>query len=188
MMSHPLPLCSNRDRRAAQALIEANELHFESGFDDLLGVFSDDRLIACGARAGRVLKMLVVAPDQRGSGLSGEIIAELMRLGREEGHSSFLIFTRRCSVAAFTSLGFKPLTEQGSIRLLEHGNGLSAYLAQRKSLMRPGTNAAVMLSADPFTSDHVHLVECAARTADYVYVFVYGARGDIGYHWLPGWR
>ncbi len=173
-MSYPLALYSSRDRQAAQALIEANDLRFEPTFDDLLGVFLDGRLVACGARAGRVLKMLVVTADKRGTGLTGDIAAELMRLGREAGHNSFLIFTRRCSVTVFTGLGFKPLTEQGPIIMLEQGNRLPHYLAERAALMRPGNNVAVMIDADPFARAHARLIERTAQGADTVYVFVYG--------------
>jgi [citrate (pro-3S)-lyase] ligase len=173
-MDYPLPLCSSRDRQAAQQLIESNDLCFESDSDDLIGLFRDGRLAACGARRGRVLKMLVVDAAFRGEGLIGGIIAELMRLGRAAGQDGFLIFTRRCSVPAFSAAGFKALSEQGPVVLLEHGNKLYRYLMERAVLMRSGDNAAVMLNANPFTRGHAALVEQAARSADTVYVFVFG--------------
>lgn len=172
-MDYPLPLCSGRDRQAAQQLIEGNDLRFESDFDDLVGIFKDDRLAACGARRGRVLKMLVVADEFRGEGLIGDIITELMRLGREAGEDGFFIFSRPCAVESFARLGFKPLAEHGKVTLLEHGHQLHRYLAGRAPLMRSGNNSAVLINANPFTFGHAHLVEQAARIADTVYVFVH---------------
>ncbi|QTF93488.1 hypothetical protein [Halomonas sp. BM-2019] len=172
-MDYPLPLCSSRDRQLARQLIEDSELRFEAGFDDLVGLFRDGRLAACGARHGRVLKMLVVAPEYRGEGLIGEIITELMRLGQAAGEDGFFIFTRPCAVDAFVGLGFKPLAETGKVTLLEHGHQLHRYLAERAPLMRSGNNAAVLVNANPFTFGHAHLVEQAARIADTVYVFVH---------------
>lgn len=172
-MDYPLPLCSGRDRQAAQQLIENSELRFESDFDDLVGIFRDGRLAACGARRGRVLKMLVVAAEFRGEGLIGDIITELMRLGREAGEDGFFIFSRPCAVDSFARLGFKTLAEHGKVTLLEHGHQLHRYLAERAPLMRSGNNAAVLVNANPFTFGHAHLVEQAARIADTVYVFVH---------------
>jgi [citrate (pro-3S)-lyase] ligase len=171
-MAHPLPLISASDRSAAKALVDGTCLRFEEGYDDLLGIFEAGRLAACGARAGRVLKMLVVASEHRGGGLLGEIICELMRRGTEQGVSGYFIFTRPTTAPVFQHLGFKPLVATTQAALLEHGNGLYRYLRQRSGLMHSGENATVMMSADPFTVGHRALVEHAASLADTVYVLV----------------
>ena len=180
-MDYPLPLCSRRDQQLARQLIESNNLRFETNFHDLVGYFEDGRLIACGARRGRVLKMLVVAEEFRGEGVIAPIVTELMRLGREAGEEGFFVFTRACSVHSVTRLGFKPLAEFGGITWLEHGGEIRQYLVQHAALARPGRNAAVLTDADPFTLGHLRLVERAAGEADTVVVFV---RAD-GPHWLP---
>lgn len=118
--------------------------------------------------------MLVVAPDFRGEGLLGEIVTELMRLGREAGCEGFFIYTRPATSSAFENLGFKPLAAHEKAVLLEHGNGLHRYLRERASLMRSGNNAALVIGADPFTKGHEYLIERAAQGADTVYVFVAG--------------
>lgn len=180
-MDYPLLLCSRRDQQLARQLIESNHLRFETNFHDLVGYFRDGRLVACGARRGRVLKMLVVAEEFRGEGVIAPIVTELMRLGRATGEEGFFIFTRTCSVHSVTRLGFKPLAEFGGITWLEHGGEIRQYLTQRAALARPGRNAVVLTDADPFTLGHLRLVEGAAGEADTVYVFV---RAD-GPHWLP---
>lgn len=180
-VDYPLPLCSRRDQQLARQLVESNNLRFETNFHDLVGYFQDGRLIACGARRGRVLKMLVVAEEFRGEGVVAGIATELMRLGHEAGEDGFFVFTRACSVHSVTRLGFKPLAEFGGITWLEHGGEIRQYLAQRAALARPGRNAAVLTDADPFALGHLRLVERAAGEADTVVVLV---RAD-GPHWLP---
>lgn len=169
---HPLPLISNSDRRAARALVDSSCLRFEEGFDDLVGVFDGGQLCACGARAGRVLKMLVVAPEHRGTGLLAQVVSELMRRGCEAGVSGYFIYTRPATAAVFEGLAFKLLAATGRAVLLEHGNGLHRYLSERASKLRDGRNAAVVVNADPFTVGHLALVAQAATLADTVYVFV----------------
>lgn len=171
-MDYPLPLLSDRDRRSAEILIEEAGLRFERDFDDLVGVFSEGRLIGCGARAGRVLKMLVVNPEFRGEGLLGDIVTELMRRGREAGYDGFFIYTRPATAPAFERLNFKPLVAHEKVVLLEHGNGLYHYLRERAPLMHSGENAAVVINADPFTRGHEYLIEKAAQHGDTVYVLV----------------
>lgn len=172
-MDFPMTLCSRGDRQLAQQLVEAEGLRFEAGIDELLGIFKDTELVACGARAGRVLKMLVVSPQHRGEGLIGQLVSELLRLGGEAGESGFFIFSRRCAVESFTRLGFRPLVSHGGISWLERGSELHHYLAKRAPLMRSGNNAAVWVNANPFTLGHARLVEEAASLADNVYVFVH---------------
>lgn len=169
---HPLPLISDSDCRAARALVDSTCLRFEEGCDDLIGVFESGRLIACGARAGRVLKMLVVAAEHRGSGLLAQVVSELMRRGGDAGVSGFFIYTRPAKAAVFEGLGFKRLAATEQAALLEHGNGMHRYLSDRAALLGEGRNAAVVVNADPFTVGHLALVEQAARLGDTVYVFV----------------
>jgi len=171
-VSHPTPLTSNADRDAARSLVASTCLKFEEGFDDLVGIFDARRLVACGARAGRVLKMLVVDPAHRGEGLLGDIVAELMRRGREAGVDGFFIFTRPETSPVFEGLAFKQLVCTDHAALLEHGNGLHHYFRQRAGLIRSGRNAAVVLTSDPFSSGHQHLAEHASERADWVYVLV----------------
>ena len=168
----PCPLISSVDRQAARDLVGSTCLRYEEGFNDLLGIFDAGELIACGARAGRVLKMLVVAGSHRGQGLLGDIVTELMRRGREANIDNFFIFTRPETVPSFTRVGFKPLVSTDHAALLEHGNGLYQYLRHHAELVRSGHNAGVVINADPFTSGHLYLVERACEIADWVYVFV----------------
>lgn len=156
----------------ARALIEAQGLRFEPGFDDLVGLYDGDRLIACGARAGYVLKMLAIAPDHQGTDALGELVTRLIRSALAAGQDTVFVFTRPGNAASFQALNFRLLAAHGQAALLEHGPGLPAYLAAAAPMITEGRNGALVINGNPFTLGHLHLVECAARQVDRLYLFV----------------
>jgi len=167
------PLLSDRPAPAeARALIELHGLRFEPGYDDLVGLYDQGRLVACGARAGYVLKMLVVASSHQGSGALGTLVTLLVQSAREAGHDTVFVFTPPRNAPSFEALNFRLLVADGDTALLEHGPGLAAYLAESETVITPGRNGAVVMNGNPFTLGHLHLVEAAAREADRLYLFI----------------
>lgn len=165
-------LVTPHDRLVARRFIEAQGLQFEDAYDNLVGIYEAGALVAAGARAGFVLKMLAVGPTHQGGGLLGGLITELMRLGRAAGHEVFWVFTRPEHAPTFEQLNFRLLVTSGAAALLEFGGGLERYLGAHAVLRRPGPNAAVVVNANPFTLGHLHLAETAARLAGTLYLFV----------------
>ncbi len=117
------------DLKEARELIESQGLRFEPEFDDLVGLFENGKLVACGARAGYVLKMLAIAPSHQGTDTLGELVTQLMVSAMSAGHDTVFVFTLPQNVATFESLNFRLLVTHGQAALLEHGPGLEAYLA-----------------------------------------------------------
>ena len=161
--------CSERE---ARNLIEGQGLRFETGFDELVGLYENGELVACGARAGYVLKMLAIAPSHQGSDALGALVTRLIQSGHDAGHATHFIFTRPQNVASFEALNFRLLATHGTAALLEHGPGLEAYLAAHASELTPGRNGAIVLNGNPFTLGHRFLAEQAAREVDRLYLFV----------------
>jgi len=158
----------------ARQLIEAQGLAFEPGYDDLVGVYEEGRLVACGARAGYVLKMVAIEPGHQGGDTLGELVTGLIRSGLAAGQDSLFVFTRPQLARTFEHLNFRLLASHGAAALLEYGPGLAAWLADQAGLVRPGRNGAVVVNGNPFTLGHLHLVETAAREVDRLYLFVVG--------------
>ena len=123
----------------ARELIESQGLRFEPEFDDLVGLFENGRLVACGARAGYVLKMLVIAPSHQGTDALGELVTKLILSAISAGQDTVFVFTLPQNVASFEALNFRLLVTQGDTALLEHGPGLEDYLASHASQITPGT-------------------------------------------------
>lgn len=165
-------LISQRDFRRARALVTDCGLRFEENFSNMVGIFEGEELVAAGARAGNILKMIAIEPTRQSGALLGELLSELIRLGYEAGHDSFFIFTRPQSAASFQALNFTPLVHHPKTTLLEYGAGLGRYLGSHGSLVREGENGAVVVNCNPFTLGHRYLIEEAARRVDTLYVFV----------------
>jgi [citrate (pro-3S)-lyase] ligase len=160
------------DIQAARELVLACGLAFEEGFDDLAGAYENDRLVAVGARAGNVLKMLAVEPSYQGGPLLGQIVTALVERGIIAGLGSLFIYTKPEFVTTFEALNFVLLADQGRVALLEFGHGLERWLATSRALVKPGRNGGTVINANPFTLGHRHLIETASRQVDTLYVFV----------------
>ncbi len=171
-MNNALPLFSSADIEAAKALIESEGLRFEAGYDELVGVFEAGKLIGCGARQGRVLKMLVVDPDHRGGAVLGEIVTELMCDDRNVKSGANFIFAKPCAIASFERLNFRLLVKLTEAGMLESCNGLNQFLRRHASQVRTGHNGAVVINSDPFSRGHQHLIETAVAQVDNLYVFI----------------
>ena len=163
---------SGSDIAAAKRLIERHDLSFEAGFDNLVGIFEQDELIAVGARAGNVLKMLAVEAEHQGGSLLGEIVTMLVARGYAAGFDSLFVYTKPEYASSFQALNFKLLASAAKVALLEYGNGLKNWLAAQDAPIRTGINGAVVMNCNPFTLGHRYLVETAARQVDHLYLFV----------------
>lgn len=171
------PLTAQADLAAAQALLERSGLRFEAGCDELLGVHDGGELLAVGARAGNILKMLAVDPAHRGGALLGELVSALVARGLDAGCESLFIYTKPPLAKTFAALNFTLLAEQGTVALLEFGKGLKHWLASQQPLLRAGTNGLLAMPGDPFTPRQRLLAEAAARAVDHLYLVVPGDDG-----------
>jgi [citrate (pro-3S)-lyase] ligase len=165
-------LLSSDDLRQARELVAESGLSFEPPYDDLVGIFQSGRIVAVGARQGRVLKMLAVARHCQGGTLLDEVVTELVGHGFQEGLDSFFIFTSPGQATSFEALNFTLLASSGKSALLEYGDGLRRYLARQQRLVLPGDNGAVVANCNPFTLGHRHLIEQAAASVEHLYLFV----------------
>lgn len=158
--------------REARELITSQGLDFETEFDDLVALFEDDRIIACGVRAGYVLKMLAIAPSHQGTDALGELVTKLIQSAMAAGHDTVFVFTLPQNASSFQALNFRLLVTHGRAALLEYGPGLETYFAAHAAVITRGHNGAIVLNGNPFTLGHLHLVELAARQVDRLYLFV----------------
>ena len=165
-------LLSGRGIVEAQRLIERSGLTFESGFDEMFGIYEAGCLVAVGARSGNILKMLAVEPTHQGGSVLGELVTCLVNRGRATGHESLFVYTKPEYATTFAALNFDLLASQGKVTLLEYGNGLKNWLDSNRALIRDGVKGAVVVNCNPFTNGHRYLIERAARQVEHLYVFV----------------
>ena len=158
--------------REAKALIERSGLSFEDGFDEMFGIYESGHLVAAGARAGNILKMLAVEPSHQGGPILGELVTSLVNRGRAAGHKSLFVYTKPEYATSFEALNFALLASQGKVALLEYGDGLASWLEANRASLRTGSAGAVVMNCNPFTNGHRYLVETAASQVDVLYLFV----------------
>jgi [citrate (pro-3S)-lyase] ligase len=158
--------------KEARAFIERNGLSFEDGYDDLVGIHEGGGLVATGARAGNILKMLAVEPSRQNGTLLGEVTTCLINRGYSAGFDSLFVFTKPEYAVTFEALNFSLLASHERVALLEYGGGLERWLSAHLSLVRSGLNGAVVMNCNPFTLGHLHLVESASRRVENLYIFV----------------
>ena len=172
MVPPALPLLTSRDRDDARRLVESVGLSFEAGFDDIVGIHDDGRLVATAARAGYVLKMFAIEEAWQGGETLGQLVTALADLAGRAGHDALFVYTRPAQAPSFEACGFRLLVACGEVALLEYGGGLERYL-KATGLQPCGTGrGAVVINGNPFTLGHQYLVEYAAARVPRLYVFV----------------
>lgn len=165
-------LIGRADRESARLLIERQGLRFESNFDAQFGIFEGQILVATAVRDRNIFKMFAIDPLFQGSSLLGELVSALLQSGYEAGYKSFFVFSPPSSSNSFKACNFRSLVTHHKVCLLEFGNGLKQYLADRQSLVQEGNNGAVVVNCNPFTLGHQYLTETAAAQVDHLYIFV----------------
>ena len=177
-----VPLLTAGELSNARRLVEAQGLSFESGCDEVVGIYEAGRLVATAARAGYVLKMFAIDEACQGGGVLGQLATALVESGREAGHDALLVYTRPEHAASFEQCNFRLLVAAGGVALLEWGGGLERYLARVREvaagLPRRSAEASIVLNGNPFTLGHQYLVETAARQVERLFLFVVREEGS----------
>lgn len=166
----------------AEHRTEINEFLLQSGLvldndvDFTVAARIGDVLVGTCSKAGRVIKCLAVSPDQRGQGLSGQLVKELIDRLFEEGIYHYFVFTQPHNTCLFRDLNFKLLYSGKWAALLEGGiAAIEKQLNQLKARMNLDDRTdrtALVMNCNPFTLGHRHLVEQASAEGKEVLLFV----------------
>ncbi|RPJ70134.1 MAG: citrate lyase ligase [Acidobacteria bacterium] len=176
-----VPLLTATELDGARCLVESQGLSWEAGCDEVVGIHESGQLVATGARAGCVLKMLAIDAACQGGETLGQLVTALVDSGRRAGHDSLLVYTRPEHAASFEQCNFRLLVATAGVVLLEWGGGLERYLARLRAFGAPARQArrgAVVLNGNPFTLGHKYLVETAAGQVERLFVFVVREEGS----------
>lgn len=152
----------------------------DEGDAEVFALLYDDseRLVACGARAGRLLKQIAVAPAAEGGGACASIVSALLSEAYTAGETHLFLCTKPENGRMFRSLGFFPLAETPDALLMENRrDGLERFLS---ALPHPtGRVGAVVCNCNPFTLGHRHLIATAVAACDAVHVFVLSEEASL---------
>lgn len=134
-----------------------------------------DELVGCAGLVANVIKCVAVSERLRGENLSARLLSEVQNLALSHGHFHLFLCTRPCNRQRFQRSGFWPVAQSGDNAILmenTHG-GIQRYCRSLTAFRKPGTRiGAIVMNANPFTKGHRYLVEQAARSCDWLHVFV----------------
>ncbi len=160
-----------------RALLASCGLGLEPTLQLILTCRQGNRLVACAGLEDDIVKCVAIAPDHQGDALGLTLMNELGCLALERGHAHLFLYTKPGNVPLFRGCGFHPLAEvPGWAALLENTPvGIQAYAARLRSCRHAGRMiGCVVLNANPFTFGHQYLIRQAARSCDWLHVFVLG--------------
>lgn len=99
----------------------------------------------------------------------------------ERGMTHLFVYTKTRSAKFFRDLGFYEIARvEGTLSFLENRRGgFASFCKKLEETRRPGSAAAIVMNANPFTLGHQYLVERAAAENDTVHLFVLSEEGSL---------
>ncbi|KDE34154.1 citrate (pro-3S)-lyase [Kosakonia radicincitans UMEnt01/12] len=166
----------NTQRLASiRTLLADSGLGMDSDITTFVEAWSGNRLVGCAGLAANVIKCVAVDEQLRGENLSARLLAEVSHLALARGHFHLFLCTRPCNLERFRHSGFWPVAQSGNNAVLMENtpSGIQRYCRTLQVDRMPGKRTgAIVMNANPFTLGHRHLVEQAAKTCDWLHLFV----------------
>ena len=164
-----------RTLASVDALLRREGITRDANLDYISAMLDEEgEVIATGSCFGNTLRCFAVSSDHQGEGLLNEIISHLMEYQLGRGNSHLFLYTKVKAARFFESLGFYEIARvEGTLVFMENRrNGFPNYLKALEKTARPGTSAAIVMNANPFTLGHRYLVETAGKQCDTLHLFV----------------
>lgn len=165
-----------RGTEQMESLLHREGINRDSHLAYTAGVFdTNGQLVATGSLFGATLRCLAVDSSHQGENLLGMLVSHLLEKEAEMGNTHIFLYTKPAAAKYFRELGFYIVEEvPGRLVFMENRrNGFSKYLEEAAKIpLSPGSRAAVVMNANPFTLGHKYLLSKAASENDSVVVFV----------------
>lgn len=158
-----------------RALLASENLTLDAHLDYTCGLFDDaDTLLATGSCFASTLRCFAVAKAHQGEGLLNGIVTHLEEVQAARGNFHLFVYTKPQSARFFESLGFFEIARPDDtlVFMENRKRGFKKFCAALCKTRRPGTAAAIVMNANPFTLGHRYLVEQAAQRYEAVHLFV----------------
>lgn len=156
-------------------LLESEGIQRDGNLDYICGMCDEDgRIIATGSCFGATLRCFAVSGDHQGEGLLNEILSHLMEVQYARGNWHLFLYTKVASAKFFGDLGFYEIAKvDNTLVFMENRRcGFLSYLQELEKTRKPGTAAALVMNANPFTLGHQYLAETAAARCDVLHLFI----------------
>ena len=168
--------CGDRAGLAqVRALLADEGLTLDAHLDYTCGLFDEnDALLATGSCFASTLRCFAVAKAHQGEGLLNEVVTHLADVQAARGNFHLFVYTRPHSARFFESLGFSEIARPDDtlVFMENRKRGFEKFCERLSGARRPGTAAAIVMNANPFTLGHRYLAEQASARYDTVHLFV----------------
>ncbi|RKS87721.1 [citrate (pro-3S)-lyase] ligase [Orbus hercynius] len=159
---------------AIKHLLALVDLSLDNHVNDFVVGYVEQQIVACAGLDHNIIKCVAVHPDYQGSQLTLKLINTVIDLADEKNQHHLFLYTKPDNVPFFKSCGFYPLVKiDETVTLMENTPvGINHYCQKLAQHKKVGTCGAIVMNANPFTRGHLYLVELAAKTVDWLYIFV----------------
>lgn len=147
----------------------------DANLDYISAVYDENyHVIATGSCFGNTLRCFAVSHEHQGEGLLNQVISHLMEVQFQRGNVHIFLYTKINSAKFFRDLGFYEISrvDETLVFMENRRTGFSDYLKLLEKSKTPGTNAALVMNANPFTLGHQYLAETAAAACDTLHLFI----------------
>lgn len=170
-----LILSNEKETEQLKSFLSRYGLSMDKDIEYSMVVTDNNRIVATGSFANRVLKCIAVEDEYKGRGLSAKIITHLVNEQFARGKAHLFIYTKPENELIFSGLGFFSIAQvPHKVVLMENRpDGIKRYLdeiAAETGTILP--SAAVVVNCNPFTNGHRYLLEYAAARCRLLHVFV----------------
>ena len=170
-----VPSYDRRTRAQVVSLLVREGLTLDAHLDYTCAVLDDGGdVIATGSCFASSLRCFAVAKEHQGEGLLNTVVSHLISVQAARGNFHLFLYTKPAGARFFADLGFYEIAQlEGTLVFMENRRqGFADFCGKLAGTRRPGSAAAVVMNANPFTLGHWYLVERAAREYDTVHLFV----------------
>lgn len=158
-----------------ERFLKRNDLQLDQGVTDFIEARHNGNLVACAGIDHNIIKCVAIQRCYRGGGVSLQLMSELFNLLHSRGLEKLYLFTKPENMELFSASGFYPIArdERRAVLMENSANRLDQYCESLKALTHDGQKiGCIVMNANPFTLGHLHLVQTAAQTCDWVHVFL----------------
>lgn len=172
-----IDLANRREVTAIADFLRDYGLSFDGQVDYTVALYRQERIIATGSVAGKVLRNIAIRQELQGEGILASVVSSLLAEQSRRGLYHSFLYTLPDKAHLFQNLGFSEIVRaEPYAAVLEMGLGsVEQYckkINQAAEHLPAGSRAALAVNCNPFTLGHKAVIGQAAAENDGVIVFV----------------
>ena len=170
------------EKRLVKEFLLKSDLSYEESIEKTLYMVDDnDSIIGTISKEKNVIKCFALDNNYRGEAISNTLISEMINRLYQDGINHYLVYTKRIYQDLFMSFGFNLIINTNNVSILEYGfDTITKEIKKIRKNIEDKFDINIMdhkinsivLNANPFTNGHMHLIEEACKTCDYLVVFL----------------